>query len=913
MSCLTCGPLHASEPASTHNFNGPETTWQVVDDEHIGRVLAHECAAGGARDSTGFERIVIAAPGGQSVQLICPTARVAVLEELEVRIWVKANRPDIQLAAQVALPRSATENGKSGVSAIVRGAKYDRPGHWQQLVLNNLPKQLAAEIRILRAMPGAKIDPREAFLNAVVLIVPGEPHGVEVATDDLVVDGVVRKLPDDIQQTAYPAPAAAALGSPATRSIPANLRRLPDATSAIAASDNIPAVQLQGDLLLVGNKPFLPRAIRFQGEPLAYLAERGFNVVWLNRAPTVEQTAEAKKLGLWFISQPPHPEALAREGLGHPGDRVIAWYLDDAAIESDPNYARRWADLVREHDSVASRPVVISPYDNWNSASKIADVLLASRAQLGLLSNTDYDEWLVGRSSLVHPGTPIWAHHATQFGPAVGRQISALSGVATASPNVDARHLRSLVHIACTRGVRGFVFHSDSPLNESDAATRARATTLELINRRLQRLEPWLASGKVIGQYPSSDAAWSACVLHVDRAQLLIPMADRAAEKPTAKEIAFVVPGVSESCQVFALSPVALKVVPIQRVAGGTRFVLRPEDDTFVLMTEDPKVVQSLRQHIARYGDRMVRLQRDGAALQAVAIGETARRLTQNGVNSTAAAQVAASAGAQLQQVDAGLASNRLEHVYQVASATNQMLEQAAAELRGSVKAPTTPLSNPLSLGDDRLAEFAAFEIAYPTLQGGNNLLYGGDFEDLGQLTQFGWQHFSDANPGVESKAELSTDEPRHGTYCLMLQATSSASAQDVRGTPVWIDSPPVPIIAGQVLEIAGWVRVDRPVSGGGDGLQIVDSLGGPDLVLAIRQTNGWERFRIIRAVPESSELRVTFALTGLGTARLDAVMVRTLQQLPPARRLPVLAPANGTIRTQPTAAGPLFVAPQTR
>ena len=147
MLCLARGPLRAAEPASTHSFNGPETAWQVVDDERIGRVLAHECAAGGARDTTGFERIVIAAPGGQSVQLICPTVPVAVLEELEVRIWVKANRPDIQLAAQVALPRSATENGKSGASAIVRGAKYDRPGHWQQLVLKNVPKQLRRTAR----------------------------------------------------------------------------------------------------------------------------------------------------------------------------------------------------------------------------------------------------------------------------------------------------------------------------------------------------------------------------------------------------------------------------------------------------------------------------------------------------------------------------------------------------------------------------------------------------------------------------------------------------------------------------------------------------------------------------------------------------------------------------------------------
>jgi len=911
-----CSPLHAAEPPTTRDFNGPETTWQVVDDERMGRVLAHECAAGGARDNTGFERIVLAAPGGKSVQLICPTAPVAVIEELEVRIWVKANRPDIQLAARIALPRSATNDGKSGASVVVRGTKYDRPGHWQQLVLNNVPKRLAEQVRILRTTPGAKIDPREAFLDAVVLIVPCEPQGVEVATDDLVVDGVVRNVSEDIQLTAYPVPAVASPQPSAARSIPASLRRLPDATRSVAATDSVTAVQLQGDLLLVGNKPFVPRAIHFQGEPLQYLAEHGFNVVWLDRAPTAEQIAEAKKLGLWFISLPPHPEALARDGLGQPGDRVIAWYLDDAAIESDPTYARRWADLVRESDAVASRPVIIAPHDQWNAASKTADVLLASRSRLGLLSIADYDEWLVSRSQLVHPGTPIWANFTTQVDPVAGRQISALSGVTAAAPNIEARQLRSLVQIACTRGVRGFVFHSDSPLNETDPATRVRATNLELINRRVQRLEPWLASGKVIGRCPSSDAAWSGCLLYVDRAQLLIPMADPATPMSTAKEVTFVVPGVSESCRVFALSPVALKVVPIQRVAGGTRFVLRPEDDAFVLMTEDPKVVQSLRQHIARYGDRIVRLQRDGAALQAATIGETARRLTQNGINSTAAAQAATIANAQLHQVDAALASNRMEQAYQAATAANQILDQAAVELRRSVNAPTTPLSNPLALSDDRLAEFAGFERVHPTLQVGENLLYGGDFEDLGQLTQLGWRHFSDPNPGVESKAELSTAEPRHGSYCLMMHAAASVdSAQELRGTPVWIDSPPVPVTAGQVLEIAGWVRVDPPFGGGSDGLHIVDSLGGPDLTLAIRQTNGWERFRIIRAVPESTELRITFALTGLGTARLDAVMVRTLQQQQPARRLPVLAPANGTAANPApaAAAGPLFGTPPPR
>jgi hypothetical protein len=571
---------------------------------------------------------------------------------------------------------------------------------------------------------------------------------------------------------------------------------------------------------------------------LQFLSERGFNVVWLDRPPTAEQIVEATRHALWFICLPPRADALARDGLGKPGDRVIAWYLEDEAIESDPNYARHWAELVRERDAVSARPIIMTPTD-WNAASKTADILLARRSRLGMISAADYDRWLVGRSLLARPGTPIWSSIPTQFDQAVGRQIAALSGVATAPPNIDAVQIESLVQTACMRGVRGFVFDSHSSLSQSDAATRLRATTLELINRRLQMIEPWLAAGKVIGRISSADGAWTGVVLHVDRARLLIPVAEHALPQSNATEAVFVVPGVPESCQVFELSPAALRTLPMQRVAGGVRLAMRPDDDSFILMTEDPQVIQSLRQSIARDGARIVHLERDRAALSAASI--------------------------------------------------------AAAEQRRSIDASAKLSSNPLALSRERPIEFAAFQRTYATLRGGENLLYGGDFEDVGQMTHFGWQHFCDPVPGVDSRAELSIVEPRHGNYCLELHASATApdiAQPTVDSAPVWIQSPPMPVAGGQWIEVTGWVRIDEPIIGGDEGLQIVDSLGGPDLSLALDQTTGWQPFQMIRAVPESTEFRLTFALTGLGSARIDAVMIRTLEQ-PTASPLPPSASAR--------------------
>jgi hypothetical protein len=116
----------------------------------------------------------------------------------------------------------------------------------------------------------------------------------------------------------------------------------------------------------------------------------------------------------------------------------------------------------------------------------------------------------------------------------------------------------------------------------------------------------------------------------------------------------------------------------------------------------------------------------------------------------------------------------------------------------------------------------------------------------------------------------------------------------------------------GQIVEITGWVRIDKPFADG-DGLHIVDSLGGPELSLIVGQTSGWQTFRMVRAAGQMTELRLTFALTGLGSAKVDAVMVRALQQ-PIARRLPTV---SGTRSTSATStgdnSGPLLVVPNSR
>ena len=343
---------------------------------------------------------MVAGPVAETVACVYRIAPVAVLDELEIRVWVKASRPDVRLAARVTMPRSVNKDG-GPATAIVQGDAYSRPGGWQQLVLRKVPEFLAAEVRVMRTVPGAKIDARQAYIDSVLLMIPGEPNGVEVFTDELEVDGVVVEAPADVQLASFPA-----------HSIPphpAGIQNHEAATNNFANRFSERAtVRLQGAVLLVEGRPFMPRAIEWQNEPLKLLAERGFNTVWLPSPPTADQIAEAVRHSLWFVCSAPRMDAIVATGLGQPNDRVIAWVLDDPAVEIDVQYGRQWAEAIRRHDA-GNRPIMIAPSSELDAAGDMADLLLMGHPRAGSMRLSDYREWLESRLRNARPGVPFWA------------------------------------------------------------------------------------------------------------------------------------------------------------------------------------------------------------------------------------------------------------------------------------------------------------------------------------------------------------------------------------------------------------------------------------------------------------------------------------------------------------------------
>jgi len=235
--------------------------------------------------------------------------------------------------------------------------------------------------------------------------------------------------------------------------------------------------------------------------------------------------------------------------------------------------------------------------------------------------------------------------------------------------------------------------------------------------------------------------------------------------------ICVVVPGVPESNRAYLLSPAGLRPLPSKRIAGGIRIVLEPDDDGFVLMTEDQQVVAALRRRTERTGLQAVRLQRELAVGRLASVVSTGERLQRLGYKVPDEGQIVAAAKAQIGRCDTLLATGNVERAYQAAGAARRTIGQIADRQRGSVLHPNDLISSPLAASPDTLVQQAALLKSLESLPGDKNLLYGGDFEDLAQLMQFGWQHVDRSLAGVETQAELSARDPYHGRYCLQLSA----------------------------------------------------------------------------------------------------------------------------------------------
>jgi hypothetical protein len=874
-------------------FEGPEPTWQFRGSDASYRIERNQRVAQQAHGGDWCEQWSLAAGHGTFAHLSHEVPPARVVNELRAGLWLRSDRAGLEFLARVVLPATVDPQTGEPLKALVRGGQYDQVGRWQRLQIDDIPRQVEREVRRLRLDIGPQVDARGVYVDRVMLNIYGGAGETNVWIDDLEVAPLisVESLVVNTAGTGLPGEVVS--------------------TSALQTAARGPRVKLSGATLLVNDRPVLARIIRHQGEPLEWLQQVGFNVVWLASVPPRDLLAEAERLGVGLICPPPlaadvkldpdRPTEIPREF-----DPVLLWDMGAGLAGADLDRVKNWSQQVRLADGRMMRPLICAPDSDLRSYSRYVNVLLLGRSPLGTtLELVDYGAWLRERPRLARPGTPVWTTVQTQPTAPLAAQWRGIVPRRALDASIAEEQVRLLTYTALACGMRGICFESQSRLDASDPATQLRAATLELLNLELDLLEPWVTSGEFLTTVTSSsDPDISGAVLQTDRSRLLIAMwsgrgGQFVAGQAAANNIPLVVPSASEASDVYLVSPAGLRPLQHDRVAGGVRVVVDEFGlTTAVLLCQDDLALAELTRRLASVQSRAAELQRQAAGQKFMQVGELDRQLQARGKTVRAANDWLADAREHLGLADQRLGSGSVSEAYleaQRAMRPLRMLERkhweaAVAELAG-------PVVHPLAVSASGLAEYYRSSELISQLQTGTNLLPGGDFENFDRTLGAGWKHFRHPHEGLASTADLSPIDPRRGRYALRMsvKATDEKLPQAIVETaPIWVTSARVQVQAGQYVRISGWVNVPIPVIGSVDGLMIFDSLGGQPLALRYGQTGDWQPFSLVRVAPQSGPLWVTFAMTGLGEASIDDIRIEPLEVGTPGNTPTRLPAARG-------------------
>jgi hypothetical protein len=938
-ACLSLAAAIASA-AILDDFEAPQASWKAGEADSQYRVLRQERIRGDAHSGQGSELIQISAATGSHVYFTHDCTAARIIAELTPSVWVKASRPGIQLLARIVLPHTVDPRSGRPVATLISGTIYASVGTWQQLEIRDVPRLLARQLPVVQAQISMQVDAREAYIDQLLLNLYAGPGETAVNIDDLEMAGVVPRA-----AASQPAAAISQVSSSSAVGPGFGGRDLANDGTAKNPTNAAP-VSLKGSILEVNGRPTFPRIAQWQGEPLVWLKEAGFNAVRLPGPPTDGLLAEARTAGLWLISPPPAGDS----AVGDLNLPVLAWQLGDGLSGDNLQSVTTWVRQLRQREGQVHRPLVAGATENLLDYSRQIDILSASRPVLGTsLELKDYGVWLNEQAQLARPGTPTWATVQSGVPPALVEQAAILTGNQSAA-GVDSDSLRLAAYQALAAGVRGIEFGSPARLDAVDDATRLRAATIQLLNLELEFVEPWGAAGSYVTSNISNDSNITGAVLHTDRARLVIAMrcakgsqfvaapssegtslpqpgtsepakpkksgaepdplpklrGDKPLERvgsgvakseppshraptrdptnpysPVAPDgpTTLVVPGVPESHEIYELTPVEVRSVRHRRVAGGTQI----EIDDFVLtatvlITADPMVKNAMVARTAQLAPRAAKLERTIAGAMLADVEAVNQRLAGQTQLPSSATTIAA-ARTDLAQADQLLAAGDFVHAYYAARNATLPLGRWRREVwERTVKPLATPVSSPLAASFDTLPEYIRFAAAVTGQQRGENLLAGGDFENLSAMMQAGWLNKDHPQLNVRTIEELSPIVPYSGQTCLHLMATPVRPGTEgtmVESPPLWIESAPVSLAAGDIVCIRGQIRMPKPVTGSVDSLLVVDSLGGDALAQRIIPADGWREFVIYRAAPQAGPMKVTFVLSGFGEAWIDDVSVQ--------------------------------------
>jgi hypothetical protein len=597
--CLLSGPNLRGQQVLQFGFEGREPVWvQGLSDAPF-KELAHRMTDEHAHGGQRSEFIQLQAEQGNFIHYTYDVGKAPVCEELDVSVWVRANRPGVRLLCRVVLPRERDPHNVDRPLTTIIGSDPDKDayklaGRWQQLALRQPLKRLREQEQLLRAELKRDVIVADAYVDQVILNVYGGPGLTEVWTDDLQVGPLAEA----------PRPAAAPVGRGGAASRAAPGRRA--------------EARLEGSYLYAGGERFFMRAIRHTGTPLKTLADAGFNTVYLDESTPAGLVEDAARLGFWIVPRVAPPASLAGrpetgpvegqltsgEIFGRKVSRfteladVLCWDLGSTLTFDRLPAVSRAAQAFRSVDP--ARPVSADVWDGLQAYPQTVNQLMLGAHRAPLMTSlelTSYRDWLTQRRHLAPPGTFCWTWiqtHLDDWATTVSYDRTSAAGPITRTAATEtapepqgpqAEQIKLMAYTAIGAGYRGLGFWSDRSLADSHTG-RDRLLALAQLNQELKMLEPLLVTAQEPAWIDTSNPQVKAAVIRTlpakgepSKGLLVLPLwigggAQFVPGQSATAELSMVVPQVPGGAEPWEVSPGQVRKLPWKRKLGGVEVTL---------------------------------------------------------------------------------------------------------------------------------------------------------------------------------------------------------------------------------------------------------------------------------------------------------------------------------------------------
>jgi hypothetical protein len=915
-----------------YGFEGRIPLWVPGPHDAAYKETLHELTDRYIHGGQRSETVQFEAQNGSYIHYTYNLGRAPVTDDLSIRLWVRGNRPGVQLLARVVFPKEWDPNNPGHpLTALLPGDRYQIVQHWQPLALPSPVKLLRQQQQLLTGTLKHEINTTEAYVDQLVLNVytgPGETH---VWIDDLEAGPAFDAPPPT-------APAAAATNNSSGREM----------TPARPAINHRPdEVRLEGGHLKIGNERLFLLGIRHTGTPLEVLRNAGFNTVWLDESAPPGLIENAANLGFWIVptlnaaqvvEQPSGKipgQLVANEALGRNVSRflreqaVLCWDLGANLPWEKSRAVMSTAQAIHNFDPL--RPLAVDVRDGFLTYSRAGNQqLMIGTHRWPLLTSLelkDYCQWLMQRRHLLPPDAFCWTwiqtHLPDWFMTAAYERTT---GQFSEPIGPQPEQIRLLSYTALGCGYRGLAYWSDRFLADSHTG-RDRLLELALLNQEFRLLEPLLVTvnkepqwikalmPKLYGVPEIPDPNIMAAVLKCDKAVLVLPiwMGPGSQYVPPRGFQAMVrlIVLVPENYTAWEISPGGIRSYKTRPVLGGRELILQNFNLTSAIVFTADVVGRGAL--IPRFQEMQRSMRKDAAQWthdlaqeEIVKVARIHEELKTMGKKIGDGDALLDTARKWLEKSRKHRLNGEFSDAYDDAQlalgAVHLLMRQ---HWDAAVKRLSTPVACPFALSFYTLPRFWEFCDAMVKLHPGKNVLPDGDFEWPPDRKPPNWTlEEVPSLDDVQGEAKRVANNPHEGKQCLMLRLTAKDSlkaALVLERSFLAIHSPAVHLPPGAPVRISGWVCVPEAITGSPDGALLYDSAGGEALAVRVTEPTFWRQFIFYRTVPESGTVSVSMALTGLGTVYFDDIRIEPMTE---KKEEPESAVTTTPEKTEPQASG---------